>query len=516
MAWIGLRRYLQYDSSEDGDDDDRWTDLEGGDWVNIGITSLYQVFVLGAVVFLWANRSWPPLVPRQVLLVCVTGLTGIVAFCGALISSGAIERHSNDPLAHCGLNSVLNYTAWGVWLSVVLVRVYRSWKILVKHSIDMWPAWAQVALLTVPWWSPLLVFSIDDQLSRYNERRNWCEVYDPVDTAMYILGCVPIAGAFVLVYQLRKVRKQMNEYRLQVFQLTFLLVTGTIVFPLQHLLLDNRHEIRRIWTLWHNVFDSIVLFWPPVAEPIYRYLIGDSDYLESYTKGFSTLPTPSQMKSSLRDQLSQDQLRAEFAKFAESRVAKELPEFYQACLDRDEIDDFFGRQAATTYIIDRYIRPGAEQEINVSDRIRNSILTTEITSYNIFEEAMSAVLAMMDNNFSMAFKRTPAYKQLENNVVTEAAELERLRKMKQLPAREHVQSEPRGLLKVIRSVLPSAAPHVPAGSTGSSSNSVAERDSSSTSSHHSETTGRSASLSLRNTRPSFGGAAVKGEPESDV
>lgn len=105
--------------------------------------------------------------------------------------------------------------------------------------------------------APLLVYSIDDALSRFNERRNWCEVYDPVDTAMYILGCVPIAGAFVLVYQMRKVRKQMNEYRLQVFQLTFVLVTGTIVFPLQHLFLDNRHEIRRIWTLWHNVFVSL-------------------------------------------------------------------------------------------------------------------------------------------------------------------------------------------------------------------------------------------------------------------
>lgn len=42
------------------------------------------------------------------------------------------------------------------------------------------------------------------------------------------------------------------------------------------------------------------------------------------------------MKSSLRDQLSQDQLRAEFEKFAESRVAKELPEFYQVRCDFEE------------------------------------------------------------------------------------------------------------------------------------------------------------------------------------
>lgn len=54
--------------------------------------------------------------------------------------------------AHCGLDAVFHYTTWGVWISVALVRVYRSWKILIKHSVDMWPPWAQVLLLTVPWW----------------------------------------------------------------------------------------------------------------------------------------------------------------------------------------------------------------------------------------------------------------------------------------------------------------------------------------------------------------------------
>ena len=42
---------------------------------------------------------------------------------------------------------------------------------------------------------------------------------------------------------------------------------------------------------------------------------------------------------------------------------------------------------------------------------------------------MSVVVAMMDSNFSAAFKRTAAYKQLENSVQVEAAELERLSKV---------------------------------------------------------------------------------------
>lgn len=61
------------------------------------------------------------------------------------------------------------------------------------------------------------------------------------------------------------------------------------------------------------------------------------------------------MRSSLRDQLSLAELRREFEKFADSKIARELPDFYKACLDREEITDFFERQAVTTAIIDRYL-----------------------------------------------------------------------------------------------------------------------------------------------------------------
>lgn len=61
------------------------------------------------------------------------------------------------------------------------------------------------------------------------------------------------------------------------------------------------------------------------------------------------------MRSSLKDQLSLEELRHEFERFADSKIARELPDFYKACLDREEIDDFFERQAATSAIIDRLV-----------------------------------------------------------------------------------------------------------------------------------------------------------------
>ncbi|CAM9873926.1 unnamed protein product [Hapterophycus canaliculatus] len=175
----------------------------------------------------------------------------------------------------------------------------------------------------------------------------------------------------------------------------------------------------------------MILFWPSIVEPLFRHLTGDQNYLVSYTKGFSALPTPSQMRSSLKDQLTLEELRQEFEKFADSKIARELPDFYKACLEREDVEDFFERQAVTTAIIDRFIRVGACQEVNISGEVREKILSTEITSYNIFNDAMVAVLKIMDSNFSAEFQQSQAYKSLQKVVDAEAEELDRLRKVPQ-------------------------------------------------------------------------------------
>eukprot|EP00903_Cladosiphon_okamuranus_P012393 g11615.t1 len=455
LGW-GWDRLLQEGSGSSSsatfDDDDVWTPLKTTDFIHLGVTVAYQFLVLAVVAHLWVCRKWPPYIPRQITLVCITGIAGVVAYCGALIAYGVVEREEGDLLANCAVEGLFDYTGWGVWTSVALVRVYRSWKILVRHSVDMWPAWGQVALISVPWLLPVIAYSIKPELAEFNERGNWCDINRPIDTALYVYGCVPIIGAFFLSFQMRKVRKQMNFFRMQVVQLLFLLLLGTVAFPLLESWLETRDDIRRTWIMYDNLVISMILFWPPIAEPMWRYLTGDEEYLMSYTKGFSDLPTPSQMRSSLKDQLSLAELRSEFEKFADSKVARELPDFYKACLDREEISDFFERQAKTTAIIDRFVRIGAVQEVNISGAIREKILSTEITSYNIFNEAMADVLKTMDNNFRNEFHNSEAFKTLERVVVEEAQELERLRQANQLPPKDHVESEPRGILKLIRRV----------------------------------------------------------------
>lgn len=55
----------------------------------------------------------------------------------------------------------------------------------------------------------------------------------------------------------------------------------------------------------------------------------------------------------MKTQLSIAEVREEFERFADSMVARELPDFYKACLDREDIADYFERQATTAAIIDR-------------------------------------------------------------------------------------------------------------------------------------------------------------------
>lgn len=56
-----------------------------------------------------------------------------------------------------------------------------------------------------------------------------------------------------------------------------------------------------------------------------------------------------------------------------------IVEFEQACMDREQVEGYWERQAMTMAIIDRFVVEGADQQINISDECRLRILEFEIT-----------------------------------------------------------------------------------------------------------------------------------------
>lgn len=71
---------------------------------------------------------------------------------------------------------------------------------------------------------------------------------------------------------------------------------------------------------------------------------------------YISLARAMQLKASLAEQLSVDQLREEFRRYIKTKVAQELVDFYLDSLDREEVTGFFERQVTSQACV-RYTVP---------------------------------------------------------------------------------------------------------------------------------------------------------------
>ncbi|CAM9367670.1 unnamed protein product [Sphacelaria rigidula] len=115
----------------------------------------------------------------------------------------------------------------------------------------------------------------------------------------------------------------------------------------------------------------------------------------------------------------------------EARVAQELIDFYVDSLDREEITCFFERQAATMRIIDKYVREGAADQVcaktvNISGKCREKLLSTDVTEYEIFDQARAEVLSVMEMNFQREFVKTDEFQRIAVESVEQEMDMELL------------------------------------------------------------------------------------------
>lgn len=88
-----------------------------------------------------------------------------------------------------------------------------------------------------------------------------------------------------------------------------------------------------------------------------------------------------QLKASLAEQLSVDQLRIEFRRYVKTKVAQELVDFYLDSLKREEVTGFFERQVRHS-VIRGHIRPSPDFQRRYSSNCR--ILCRTPTLVNAF------------------------------------------------------------------------------------------------------------------------------------
>ncbi|CAM9864710.1 unnamed protein product [Ectocarpus sp. 6 AP-2014] len=371
-------------------DEEPWEPLAFVDYLMLGIVCTFQAFALGVCIHLIRWRKWPPYVTKNVDIVIIMTFAGFAWTFAAAVGHGIIQRSEDDFLANCYFESTDA-------VPTCPTRLFR----------------VQVLLLSSTGLIPLLLAILDPDLFFFDETANSCGT--STGATRVVLGMNTFGFSMILCLwlvcarQLRWVRKQFNEYEAMKWTLsclTILLFSYTIVVAI---VLDGHHcFVRRVAIVW---------------EPFKMKLTGNAEYLYSFTQGFSEMPSPAQLKANLAQQLSVEQLRVEFRRYVEAKVAHELVDFYLDSLDREEIMEYFARQAATMRIVDQYIREGAPDQVNISGECRDEILSTHVTAYDIFDRARAEVLEVMETNFQTDFVETEGFRRIVDAAAQEQRQI---------------------------------------------------------------------------------------------
>ncbi|CAM9372968.1 unnamed protein product [Ectocarpus fasciculatus] len=404
-------------------DERRWEPLAMADFFVLGMVGTCQAFALGVCVHLIRWRKWPPYVTKNVDMVIIMTFAGFAWTFATAVETGLIKRSEGDFLANCYFEVSISWTTLLAHFMSFVVRVYRMWRILIKHDENMWRAEIQVLLLSTVGLIPLLLSILDPGLYFFDQTANSCSTSKGAMQVVLAMDAVGFSAILCLwlvcARQLRGVRKQFNEYeamRWTLSCLTLLLLSYAAVVAI---VLNGHHVYVRRVAIVYPVLSTYTLLWGSIGEPLKMKLTGNAEYLYSFTQGFSEMPSPAQLKANLAEQLSVQQLRVEFRRYIETKVAQELVDFYLDSLDREEVKGYFPRQAVTMRIVDQYIREGAPDQVNISGECREDILSTDVTAYDIFDRARTEVLDLMETNFQTDFVETEGFRR-----IVDASEME--------------------------------------------------------------------------------------------
>ncbi|CAM9758034.1 unnamed protein product [Ascophyllum nodosum] len=436
-------------AADDAAEDDAstpWEPLSSADYAVLTVVAFCQTVALAMCVHLLWCRKWPPYITKSVGLVVVSTCSGVLWGATLFIHYGYFRREEEDILAECDFELFLTWSTLCVHVMTFFVRIYRLWKILIKHDDKMWRAEYQIILLSSVSLIPVAAAWIMPEMVEFDEVTNSCSTTAVSDAITLALDSWAFFGIcflwFVCARQLKSVRKQFNEYKSTKHTLLYItLCLGSFVIIVIFLLADDFVLRRRVAVLY-PVMTTHGLLWGPILKPFIKMISKDREYLLSHTKGFETLPSPAQLKASLAEQLSVERLRSEFRRYIKTKVAQELVDFYLESLDREEVQDFFERQAVTMRIVDRYIREGAPDQVNISGECRDNILETDVTSFDIFEDARREVLHVMETNFKRDFTETEGFRRIVDATEREQQELRLLRERGMMPSTSSSEASP--------------------------------------------------------------------------
>ncbi|CAM9969419.1 unnamed protein product, partial [Ectocarpus sp. 8 AP-2014] len=281
-------------------EDEVWEPLSTPDFWVLGFVATFQAVALLVCAHLLWWRKWPPYVTKNVDVVIISTFSGVLWNVAMIIASGYIRREAGDILAACDFERFLSWSTLCVHTVSFFIRVYRMWRILIKHDDKMWHTGHQILFMSSLSLIPVVATWAVPHTGYFDEAANTCSTTTfsaVVVLGMDALGFLAICYLwFVCARQLKWVRKQFNEYEAMKRTLLYMTITlasyGVIVV---YLLADDLVLGRRV-SIFYPLLTTYILLWGSIREPFMMKIVGDDEYLWSYTKGFAQLPSPAQVR----------------------------------------------------------------------------------------------------------------------------------------------------------------------------------------------------------------------------
>lgn len=387
----------------------------------VGLSVAHQLVILITVLHLASNSKWPPYVVRNATLVITTGLAGACWAIAIISSFGTYKRSPDSCWAQCDIEVFVLWTSVGMLSNASFLRVYRHWKLLYKKDRRMWATKCQIGILMVPFLIPTAVYFSQPELVHFDPVLQECISEHSIVTPVMGTYCIVLLlASLFLVYTMRHLRKQCNEYAM-IRKIAMLILLAPVLFLVFGAITGpNNGALRRQMQIFLSVFITGMAFWIPIGQPVWAFVVKNEKYLDFYTHGFRELPTPAQLRASLADKPTIEELQDEFRRFTKTRVSNEILQFYAEVLDRDTVEDYFERQAVTMTIIDRYVRPDSCDQLKLSDGCRSRVLNSDVTKFDIFEEARLEILNVLKEKLRRDFEETAAYQRFYADVQAQA------------------------------------------------------------------------------------------------
>ncbi|KAI8320915.1 hypothetical protein GQ54DRAFT_262751, partial [Martensiomyces pterosporus] len=259
------------------------------DLVMIIVISAVYAADLVSVLYLIANRNYPPLKSKSPMLMVAAFVSSVAWYCGDLVTNGHIHL-SGTVMANC--------KAFGVWVRVLLgvctissLIALRSYGLYRVFRMNLPYRGLGFYLPFMIYCACLLVYGIVSQVLstdvtvKYVGLMDLCYYYDGFKASLFVFIWVTWLIVAYINWKIRNIKSSFNESREMALScfVVFAILTFTTIMHYTHPMYPLSRTLRLLTTSLDHVATNVV-WWSIMGTPLFNCLFRKQRYLEMWKR----------------------------------------------------------------------------------------------------------------------------------------------------------------------------------------------------------------------------------------